>query len=205
MSGLRRVPFTLAMVAVVGVLALVASGPGFTARPDVVERWGVSLSALGEGRVWTLVTATFLLHRPYLYPLTAAFLLYSVGVYEWTAGTRRALVVFWAADVAGSLIVALGIVLPLLLAGTQIGAELASAADVGVSGGAFACFGAWTGRLPVAWNGVPLRGLVLGGVGVYFVVQAFVPGALEADLLHAVVFPLGIALDRRLSRRRLDP
>lgn len=196
----RRLPFTLGLLAVVGALAVATSGPGFVSRPDVVAQWGFALHKLWEGRLWTLVTATFLLHRPFLFPLSAAFVLYSVGVYEWTRGTRQALWVFGVADVAGSLAVALGIVLPLYLAGTSLGADLAFSDDVGVSGGAFGCLGAWMGRLPSRWRGVPLRRLALAGVGLYFAVELLVPGALEADLLHAIVFPLGLWLDRRLGR-----
>lgn len=197
---LRRLPFTLGLLAVVGVLVLVASGPGFASRPEVVARWGFALHKLWEGEVWTVVTATVLLHRPFLFPASALFLAYAVGVYEWAAGTRRALVVFWTADVVGALVLALGVVLPLYAAGTALGHELAFADDVGVSGGAFGCLGAWMGRLPTRWRGWPPRRLALGAVAVYFAADLFVPGALEADLLHMIVFPLGLWLDRRLGR-----
>ncbi len=193
---LRRAPFTLALAAALLAVAALASGPGWAPRPDIIARWGFALHDLWTLRAWSLVTAVFFTQHPARIAATVAFTAASVGVYEWQAGTRRALALFWTADVAATLLLALGVVLPLLLAGTAVGARLAAADDVGMSGGGFACLGAWTARLPQRW-----RWAAFGAVALFIGVNLFQPGTLEADLLHAIAFPLGVALDRAATRR----
>ena len=197
LSALRRAPFTLALAAAIVAVTLATSGPGLTARPEVIDRWGWALHDLWDGAWWSLVTAVFLNHRPYLVAVTVAFVAASAGVLEWVGGTRRALAVFWGGDLAATLAISLGLVLPLYLAGTEVGRTLAYADDVGMSGGGFACLGAWVGRLPQRW-----RRLAIATVVVYLAVDLGSVGDLEADLLHAVAFPVGMLLDRALTRRR---
>ncbi len=195
MSTLRRIPFALALIAAIGVVALTTSGPGFTSRPDEVAHWGFALHDLWTGRFWSIVTAAFFMHRPYLFPVTAVFVLASAGVHEWRSGTRRALGVFWVGDIASTLLLALLLVLPLHMSGTDIGATLAHADDVGMSGGGFACLGAWMIGLRGRW-----RWAAIGAVVAFLAVDLFSPSDMEADLLHMVAFPLGMALDRGARR-----
>ena len=192
---LRRIPFTLALVALVVAVALTTSGPGLTARPALVARWGFALHDLWDGTFWSLVTAVFFLHRPDLVWGTALFALASAGVYEWCAGTRRAFAVYWTGDVTSTLLLALAVVLPLTLAGTSLGARLALADDVGISGGGFTCLGAWMGHLPPR----PRLG-AFAAVGVYLVWGLTRPDGLEASILHVIALPLGVALDRWVRR-----
>lgn len=192
---LRRLPFTLAFAAIVIAVALAASGPRLTARPDVIARFGWAPHDLWDGTWWSLATAVFLLHRPFLFPVAVAFLLGTAGVLEWQAGTRRAVAVYALGDVLATLALAAG-VLSLVLAGSATAAALITADDVGVSGGAFACLGAWTDRLAPRWRRIATIAVVA-----VLVVGLWKPDGLEADLLHAVAFPVGRLLDRALTRR----
>ena len=70
------------------------------------------------------------------------FVALSIGVYEYVAGTQRALVLYWMTDLGGSLGSTLVLVLPLYITGTALGETLAYADDVGISGGGFGCVGA---------------------------------------------------------------
>ncbi len=198
MSTLRRLPLTLAFAAAVVGVALVTSGPGLTARPDVVARFGWAPHDLWDGTWWSLATAVFLLHRPFLFPVTVALLFGTTGVLEWQAGTRRALAVYALGDVLATLALAAG-TLALFIGGSATAAALVAADDVGVSGGAFACLGAWTGRLAPRWGRLATIAVVI-----VLVAGLWQPDGLEADLLHAVAFPVGRLLDRALTRRAVS-
>jgi phosphatidylglycerol lysyltransferase len=192
---LARVPFAVALWLAV---ALVGIGTGtwvHELHPARLERWGNGLGQLWQGHWWTLVTATVFVHGPAMYWAILLFIPASVGAYEWLAGTRRALFVFWATDLASPLFVAFGVALPLFLAGTEIGDMLRHANDVGMSGGGFGCNGALMHHLPRRW-----RRPAIGVAAAYLLVRLAKHTDVQADALHLVAFFGGFALDRLLGR-----
>ncbi len=189
MKIIRRLPFTLLLITGILLATFLASGPGLKSRPEIVARWGFALHDLGDGTFWSLVTAVFFNHRPYLFPLTIMFALATAGVYEWHAGTRRAAIVFWLGDLGSTALLMLLFVAPLYLARTPMGFDLAYADDVGMSGGGFTCLGAWVGSLPTKW-----RRIAFALAALYLVADLFIEPYPEGDVLHAIAFPLGVWL-----------
>ena len=90
---------------------------------------------------------------------------------------------FWLTDVAGTLGITLLMVLPLYLAGTAVGHDLAYSDDVGLSGGGFGCMGGWIHRLPRRWQTATLSVAV-----VYLVVRLVLFTELFSDLVHILTF-----------------
>jgi hypothetical protein len=168
---------------------------------QVLHRWGTGLHQLLHGRVWTLLTGGAFSHGPFMYwALILALIPLGVGVYEWIAGTRNALLVYWATDLGGSLAVAFGLILPLSLLGDAVGHELLHMRDVGMSGGGFGCIGALVHRLP------PQKRRLAAGLGVaYLLARLATLTDVRADALHLLAFAGGFLLDGRFGHADGDP
>ena len=194
-SVLGRVRFAATLWVLVAVAGIASGTWAHALPPATLDRWGFAPVQLWQGGWWKLATSTVLAHGPAMYwILLLVFVPLSVAAFEWLAGTRRALLVFWASDLGGSLLVALALVLPLYLGDTELGRELAHYRDVGMSGGGFGCLGALVSRLPTPWRG---RSIALAGV--YLLARIATLADLWADTLHLVAFFAGLALDRTLG------
>lgn len=190
---LARLPFTLLLEAsILGVaLALGLFDPEVGA--SFSARHGFGWTSLVEGRYLTLLTSTVLVDGPGQWLRIALLLTWSVGVLEWRAGTRWAVLVYSLTNLVSCLAAA-------LLQGAVAalgGAELAfvQARDVGASAGAFGCLGAWIGSLAPP-TGRRLAGLAL----VYVVLKPLLVPVPVSDLTHAVALALGLALSARRRR-----
>lgn len=198
-SGLtivRRVPFTIAMLWGIITVAIITGATTAQLTPDVLNRWGFSLSDLWQGGWYSLVTEVLFTHSPFMFWGILALVTFSIGIYEWQAGTRQACLLYWMTDVGGTLIVSLFLVLPLYLARTDLGMSLAFSGDVGMSGGGFGSLGGWIHRLPA-----PARKRAFAVMAVYLVLHLFIITDLFSDILHLVTFPVGFWLDGWLSKR----
>lgn len=198
--GLARVPFATALWLAVAAVGIWTGTWRHELHPAKLQRWGEGLEQLWNGRWWTLLTDTVFVHGPVMYWGILAFIPVSVGVYEWLAGSRRALVVFWLTDIAGSLAVALGIVLPLYLSGIVVADLLPFANDVGMSGGGFGCVGATMRHLPRRRRR-PITMLIT----VYLLLHFATLLDFGADTLHLLTFGGGLVLGRWLGRDAADP
>ena len=146
---LGRVPFAASLWVLVALIGIANGTWAHKLPPATLALWGFGLDQLWRGRWWTLVTGAVFVHGLWMYwALLVLFVPLTVGAYEWLAGTRRVLIVYWTTDIGGALLVALVLILPLYLAGTELGRQLAYAHDVGMSGGGFGCLGAAVNRLP---------------------------------------------------------
>ncbi len=162
------------------------------------QRWGFGLHNLWEGRLYTPFTAPFFVRN--LTMLLGILLLigYSIGIYEWLAGTRRALLLYWVTNVLGMLLAAGLAVVPLYWVGSPLGRELALMSDVGPSAGGLGCIGGWVDRLPDRY-----RRWVFLAVMAYLIGKLVLFPELFADTAHLFAFPMGFALDRWLWGKRV--
>lgn len=157
------------------------------------EQWGFGLHDVWQGRFYTAITSTFFVRDLRMFVGILLLIGYSVGIYEWLAGTRRALLLYWVTNVGGFLLATLLVVGPLYWAGTIIGYELAFINEVGPSAGAFGCIGGWVNHLPARYRRWAFVGITVGLAGkLVLFPEPF------ADTVHLIAFSLGFTLDGRL-------
>ncbi|MGV1007447.1 MAG: bifunctional lysylphosphatidylglycerol flippase/synthetase MprF [Dermatophilaceae bacterium] len=189
--SLRRMPFTLAVLAVTLLLGLVSRAivqPAW--RMDWFTSAAYGVPALREGKVWTLVTGLFFARVPAAY--LSAILLFAllVGPCEVRLGTWRTAAAAIVGAVGGILVASL---LVLGLAQTQWGwAHLvANAREVGFGTGALAVVAVTSATLHSPWR---LRVRV---VLVFSVTIAFLFEGSLSDVAHLVAVPAGLWLGQR--------
>jgi len=194
MNFIRRLPFTLFMEAtIIGVAVANGAVLGELSLASQL-RWGFGLHSLWEGRWYALFTAPFFVRNLRMFLGILLFIGYSVGVYEWVAGARQAVLLYWITNILGLLLAAVLVVAPLYSAGMALGKEWALRSDVGPSAGGLGCIGGWVSHLPDHY-----RRWVFLAVMVYLIGKlAFFP-ELFADAAHLITFPLGF-LAGRISR-----
>lgn len=194
---IRRLPFTLFMeLAIIGVA--LAHGAVVGELSSVAQlHWGFGLHNLWEGRFYTLFTAPFFVRDLRMFLGILLFVGYSIGIYEWLAGTRRAMLLYWVTNVLGLLLAAGLAIAPLYWAGTLLGRELAFMSDVGPSAGGLGCIGGWVRRLPDRYRTLMFLAMMLYLVGKL----AFLPEPFS-DAAHLIAFPLGFVLVGWLRDRR---
>jgi hypothetical protein len=147
---------------------------------------------LWEGRWHTPISAPFFVRDVRQLLGIVLLVAYSIGVYEWVAGTRQALFLYWLANVAGLVLAALWVVWPLYLAGLPLARTAAFFSDVGPSAGGLACIAGWVRNLPVRYR----RRLFLA-ILVYLIGKLLFLPELFADSAHLITFPLGYVLAGR--------
>lgn len=187
---LRRHPFTaggLLLFVTLGVLfGLFVTPVGDIPRMGDLLAYGVP--AFQDGRWWTVLTGAPFAITPLCYvPVLLSWTLF-VGFAEHRLGTARA-VAIW---VSGHVIGVLG------ACALVTGTGLATALDVGPSGGALAAAAVVTATLPARWRFWTRAGLL-----VYVVGSLLVVGHL-ADVVHlvavVVALPFGPLFVRRAER-----
>ena len=146
-TAFRRVPFTLAFLAVM----LVANGLAGTFSghidPDVLAARGIGLNAIRGGDLLRFVTAIFLSHDLPMLLRQLCFAAIVIGAAEWLWGGWRAAGLFFGMDVVatGTLLAAVALI-------PGLGA-LAGVTDVGMSMGGFGLIGVFVAarRMRVFW------------------------------------------------------
>ncbi|WP_203580852.1 bifunctional lysylphosphatidylglycerol flippase/synthetase MprF [Microbacterium hibisci] len=195
LTGIRRMPATLTMVALILVAGVVWQGLW---RPfeesDLFDVVAYGLPAFEAGRWWTPVTGTFFVNEPWVYLFTIASFA-GMAYLEFRRGSRIALAYYWVGQLFAILATAL-----LLWGLAQLpwawAQEQAAALDVGASGGTMACIAAAVGLFRSPWR---VRAwLVL--LGTVFVAMLFW-GSL-ADLEHLLAVLLVLFVDRSLRIQR---
>ena len=194
----RRIPFTLTVVAVMLVLGVATTSLWHALQDQpLFQTVAYGLPAFQAGRWYTVVTGALFALTPAQYlPVAGGFLLL-VGWSEWRLGTRRAAV----AVVACQSVAVLGAALVLtLVGGTSSGwdwaARIADDLDVGFSAGAMGAVAAASVTLLPPW-----RARLRFVVGLYAVVAFLYIGVLW-DLEHLVGVAVGFALGPFLVGRR---
>ena len=190
---LRRFPFTLTMLGLLGMTALLTNTHTATISAEWLERFGfapLDLLALDLGR---LVTSALVTSGGRAFWEALGMVVFAVGLSEWLTGSRRATLTFWGVHFSTLLIESLFIVLPMHWAGATLGSLVALTRDVGPSAGYFGALGLVSSRLKSPWN------LVSGGL-IFVALEIALLNIngnntlgmeVSADIAHIIAFPLG--------------
>ena len=192
-TTLRRLPFTLTMLVLMGLTAILTNTHAATISAEWLDRLGfapVDLFALDLGRLFTsaLVTSGGRVFWEALGMVT-----FAVGLAEWLTGPIRAALTFWGVHLSTLVIESLVVVFPLHLLGMTFSSLVALSRDVGPSAGYFGALGLVSARLKYPWN------LISGGlifIGLQLALLRVSGGnnlgmEVSADLAHLIAFPLG--------------
>ena len=192
-SILQRFPFTLTMLALLGLTAIWTGTHTAAISANWLDCLGfapIDLLALDLGRLFTsaLVTSGGLVFWEAL-----AMVAFAVGLSEWLTGTRRAALTFWGVHLSTLIFESLVVALPMHWIGMSLGSLVALSRDVGPSAGYFGALGLVSAHLRYPWN------LISGGVifiGLQIVLLHVSGGnnlgmEVSADLAHLIAFPLG--------------
>jgi hypothetical protein len=190
---LLRFPFTLTMLALLGIVAI-WTGTHFAAiSTEWLDRLGfapIDLLALDLGRLFTSALVT---GGGRIFWEALAMIAFAVGLSEWLTGTRRAALTFWGVHLSTLILESLVFALPMHWLGMTLGSLVALSRDVGPSAGYFGALGLVSAHLRYPWN------LISGGVifmGLQIVLLHVSGGdnlgmEVSADLAHLIAFPLG--------------
>lgn len=192
---LRRIPATLAMVAVILAVGVIWQGLWTPfEKTDLFGTVAYGLPNLAQGMWWTPLTGTFFVNEPWVYLFTISGF-WGMAYLEYRRGIRVALAYYWVGQLFAILATAL-----VLFVASQLpwawAQEQAQALDVGASGGTMACIAAAIGLFRPPWR---VRGwLVLLG----FVFIAMLFWGAVADLEHLLAVLLILVVDRTLRVQR---
>jgi len=159
-----------------------------TLSEELKRAWGFGPLYFWREHWHTLATNTLLVRNTIMLLGMVLFVAGSVGVYEWLAGTRRALLCFWAANVVTLLLTAAFVVFPMYLAGVPPRWDWAPSGDVGASFGGFGCLGAWMMGVSGAQRRTILVAVVTAGLIAKFLLLPEIFG----DAGHLVAFYVGV-------------
>ncbi|WOI56686.1 hypothetical protein [Palleronia sp. LCG004] len=186
-TGMRRVPFTLAFLAV--MLAANAVAGTFSGHIDgtVLTARGIGVDAIRDGDVSRFVTAIFLSHDPAMLLRQLLFAASAIGITEWLWGSPRAAGLFFGIDLTATLVLLAAVA---LIPGL---AALSKITDVGMSMGGFGLIGvliAAHGKR--AYELIAILGMVAGK-------YALAPERL-ADAGHVIALIIGFSIGLSVVR-----
>ncbi|MEM8630032.1 MAG: hypothetical protein AAGF74_02230 [Pseudomonadota bacterium] len=191
---LARLPFTVIFVAIM-VLANAAAGTLGGVLPDgALSDWGISHQSVREGEVHRLFTGTFLSHDLGMFLRQLVFAAAVIGLYEWTEGTRRAVIMFLAIDLAGTLLVLFGVLPALVAMHPEMDGTALSVLDVGMSAGGFGLIGALAAQRPRRWFYLVIICLAIG-------IKVWISFDAIADSAHLLCLFLGFAAQGAVDAR----
>jgi hypothetical protein len=191
------VPFTVLFEIAIVVVSFWNGSAWGTLSEELRRAWGFGPLTFWREHWHTLATNTFFVRNTLMLTGMVLFVGASVGVYEWIQGTRRALLVFWAANAVTLLLMAACVVWPMRLAGVPPRWDWAPAGDVGASFGGFGCLGAWIVGLPERRTRLTVLAVVSAGLLMKYV---FVP-ELFGDAGHFMALVVGAIMGGRLLAR----
>ncbi len=201
---LRRVPFTLTMLAALAIAGLITNTYFQEITREWLARTGFAANDLWYWRLGRLFSSAVVTSGGTVFWQALLLMAVAVGLAEYITGWKRTAATFWGVHVLALILLSI-IVSSLAHQLREIGLHATEVArDVGPSAGYFACLGLASARLQRPWQ------WVTGGIGlVAFVIALFVPATpgesarikFSADLAHMIAFPLGW-LSSAVARRR---
>jgi len=190
---LRRFPFTLTMLVLLGLTAILTNTQVATISAEWLDRLGfapIDLLTLNLGRLFTSALVT---SGGRIFWEALGMVAFAVGLSEWLTGPRRAALTFWGVHLSTLVLESLFIALPLHWAGITLGSLVALSRDVGPSAGYFGALGLVSAHMKHPWNLIS-GGLIFIGLQLALL---HVSGSnslgmeVSADLAHLIAFPLG--------------
>jgi hypothetical protein len=189
-----RLPFTLTMLALLVIAALVTNTTFQNITHHWLNRTGFAPNDLWYGNIERMFTSALVTSGRVVFWEALFFVAFAVGLAEWLTGWKRTAATFWGVHLLALILLSLIISLGLHQL-HDFGLEAAEVArDVGPSAGYFACLGLVSAQLKRPWNWVS-GGLLFA----MFVIILFMPAVagenaqvkFSADLAHMLAFPLG--------------
>lgn len=199
----RRLPFSLAMIGLVILLAQLTGSIHGGLDAGIRERWGYDLENLRHGRLWVLVSSEVLTGYPAHVRNTVWMLLIWLVPYEALMGTLRALAVYWVSTLFATGAAALISLLLIHTIGWDHSPDLVTGADVGASVGAWGVAGALSATLVSrGWIG-RVVGLLFPVAGLVYLGRILVERGGISDVAHPIGLAIGVAAGLWLSRSRV--
>ncbi|WP_164658942.1 rhomboid family intramembrane serine protease [Tropicibacter sp. Alg240-R139] len=195
---LTRLPFTLLFLAVMIVANSLAGTLSGVLSESALTNWGISHLSIRQGEVYRLISGTFFSHDLGMFLRQVVFAATVIGAYEWTQGSRRAVLLYVSIDVIGTLVVIFAILPGLVLLHPTIDSEVYADFDVGMSAGGFGLIGALIALLKYRWT-------CLFVVCVAIAVKIWVSFDAIADSAHLLCLFLGFAAQTALNSYARKP
>ncbi|WP_159454067.1 rhomboid family intramembrane serine protease [Roseovarius albus] len=189
---MSRIPFTLLFLTIMVVANAFAGTLSGAISDSALSGWGISHLSIRQGELYRLLTGTFLSHDFGMFLRQMVFAATVIGMFEWTAGTRRTFAMFLSIDVIGTLLV-LFVILPILVqVHPSINAEALSIYDVGMSAGGFGLIGALVAQWKHRW-------IYLIAIYLAIFAKVWISFDIIADTAHILCLFLGFALQTAIS------
>ena len=186
MAFISKTPATLIMATITiltGIVCGILWGPDYT--HNVLQNFGYGLPAFESGIFLTILTGVFFATPPLVYLVAIPVFLVGAFYVEYTQGTVKMLVSFFAAQILSVVLVSLVLIIG-INHNLSWAVGLENARDVGLSNGALALIGVATAMLPVYWR---FRVRLV----TFMALLAMVLFSAEiSDLTHLVGFSLGL-------------
>ena len=198
-GSIKRLPFTIAMVLLVGAIGLATATHMDRLEPELMKRFGFAPLHLPRGELVRLFTSALLTVGGWTFYRVLTMLALCLGLCEYRTGTWRTMAAFWGIHLATLAIVSLLLAVPLHQLDAVWRKLLAAEHDVGPSAGYYGCLGFVCQKWPGKQR--PWLYAIIGGVLLARLVWAALSprhshAPLTADIAHLIAFPLGIALGR---------
>jgi len=191
---IRRVPFTLAILLILSLVAIWTDTHLGQISTEWVNRLGFAPLDLIKLNLERILTSALVTSGGRVFWQAFVMITLCVGAAEWMTGWKRTAATFWGVHLLALVLLTLIVT----LAHRQLrefGLETVIVArDVGPSAGYFACLGLASASLKRPWNWIS-GGIILAA----FVVALLMPASagetaqlkFSADLAHLLAFPLG--------------
>ena len=195
---ITRVPFTLVFLTTMVAANAFAGTLDGVISESALYNWGISHRSIRQWEIYRLVTGTFLSHDLGMFLRQVVFAATVIGAYEWTEGSRRALIMFVCMDVVGTMIVLYAILPVLVVVHPSIDAGSLEVYDVGMSAGGFGLIGALVAQQRHRW-------LFLAAVCAAIFVKIWISFDVIADSAHLLCLILGFGIQSALIARARNP
>ncbi len=140
----RQIPWAIGSVVIIVVVAFVTGSLEHLPSDAMVNRWGIGVRALMQGKLWTIVTSNFLIDHPAAIISTVVLAVVATGVCELRFGTLRAAFA-WFLGTWAPLMLAAVLLIPTHLLNAQGATDRLMISEVGSSTATWCCAGAIVG------------------------------------------------------------